>query len=95
MPFREAHEVSGACVRAAEVRGVELWDLGDEELHAISPALTPDVRARLSARAAVAGRSQFGGTAPERVREQLTDLRERLDAWSAWAAVSPVPLPWA
>ncbi len=95
MPFREAHEVSGACVRAAEVRGVELWDVGDEELHAISPALTPDVRARLSARAAVAGRSQFGGTAPERVREQLTDLRERLDAWSAWAAVSPVPLPWA
>ena len=27
MPFREAHEVSGACVRAAEARGVELWDL--------------------------------------------------------------------
>ena len=93
MPFREAHEVSGACVRTAEVRGVELWDLTDAELAAASPALTPEVRARLSAPAAVAARSQFGGTAPERVREQLADLRQRVVAWAQWAADNPVPLP--
>nr|MCU0284505.1 argininosuccinate lyase [Candidatus Nanopelagicales bacterium] len=68
MPFREAHEVSGACVRAAEVRGVELWHLDAEELAAIDPALTPEVRQRLSARAAIEARSRFGGTAPARVR---------------------------
>jgi argininosuccinate lyase len=92
MPFREAHEVSGACVRAAEVRGVELWDLADDELQGISEALTPEVRERLSARAAVAARSRFGGTAPVRVREQLADLRERSAGWSAWAGANPVPL---
>jgi argininosuccinate lyase len=92
MPFREAHEVSGACVRAAEVRGVELWDLADDELQAISGALTPEVRERLSARAAVAARARFGGTAPVRVREQLAALRERAAGWSAWADANPVPL---
>jgi argininosuccinate lyase len=93
MPFREAHEVSGACVRAAEVRGVELWHLDDEELAAIDPALTPEVRQRLSARAAIEARSRFGGTAPDRVREQLADLRVRTQQWAAWAAANPVPLP--
>ena len=32
VPFRVAHEVAGACVRACEARGIELWDLTDEEL---------------------------------------------------------------
>ncbi|NKX56961.1 lyase family protein, partial [Arthrobacter mobilis] len=31
VPFREAHELSGAAVKQAESRGVELWDLTDEE----------------------------------------------------------------
>jgi len=30
--FRIAHEISGACVRECESRGIELWDLSDEEL---------------------------------------------------------------
>ncbi|MDH4016229.1 MAG: argininosuccinate lyase [Actinomycetota bacterium] len=91
MPFREAHEISGACVRAAEARGVELWDLTDDELAAISPDLQPEVRHRLSAHAAVEARSRFGGTAPERVREQLSDLQSRTSGWARWAAVNPVP----
>ena len=78
MPFRDAHEVAGACVRAAEARGVELWDLTDEEFAAISADLTPEVRERLTAQAAVAARSQFGGTAPVRVREQLAALAEQV-----------------
>lgn len=32
VPFREAHEASGACVQIAEKRGVDLVDLTDEEL---------------------------------------------------------------
>lgn len=32
VPFREAHEASGECVRLAESRGVDLVDLTDEEL---------------------------------------------------------------
>ncbi|MGA0946350.1 MAG: argininosuccinate lyase, partial [Candidatus Nanopelagicales bacterium] len=39
VPFRDAHEIAGACVREAESRGVELWDLADEVLAEISAAL--------------------------------------------------------
>ncbi|WP_260984752.1 lyase family protein, partial [Brevibacterium casei] len=31
VPFRVAHELSGACVQLAESRDVELWDLTDED----------------------------------------------------------------
>ena len=41
VPFRVAHEVAGACVRECEGRGIELWDLSDDDLAAISPHLTP------------------------------------------------------
>jgi argininosuccinate lyase len=78
VPFREAHELSGACVRAAEARGVELWDLTDEEFGSISPHLTPGVRDVLSVEGSIASRDGRGGTAPSRVREQLQELRSRL-----------------
>jgi len=76
-PFRIAHEVAGACVRAAEAKGTELDGLTDEEFAAISPALTPAVRDVLTAEGSVASRNGRGGTAPERVREQLAELRTK------------------
>ena len=78
VPFREAHELAGACVQQAESRGVELWDLSDAELLAISPHLDASVREVLSAEGSLASRSAFGGTAPVRVREQLLALQERM-----------------
>ena len=75
VPFRDAHEISGACVAAAEARGVELWDLTDTELSDASAHLTPAVREVLSTEGALAARSRIGGTAPVRVREQLAAAR--------------------
>lgn len=80
VPFRVAHEAAGACVRAAESRGVGLEDLTDEEFHAISPALTPEVRSVLTVEGSIASRSAHGGTAPSRVREQLDALVARAAA---------------
>ena len=80
-PFRVAHELAGACVRAAEARGVELDDLTDDEFAAISAALTPAVRSVLTAEGSVASRDSRGGTAPVRVREQLGELRTRADGY--------------
>ena len=76
MPFRYAHEVAGACVAAAEARGVELWDLTDDELQAASPLLTPEVRAVLDVPGALAGRTTPGGTAPAQVAAQLARARQ-------------------
>lgn len=79
VPFRVAHEVAGACVRACEQHepAVELWQLTDDELAAIHPALTPEVRSVLSVEGSVASRSAHGGTAPVRVAEQLGRARAR------------------
>jgi argininosuccinate lyase len=79
-PFRVAHELAGACVRAAEEKGTELDGLTDEEFAAISPALTPAVRLVLTAEGSVASRDGRGGTAPVRVREQLAELGTRAGA---------------
>ncbi|MET0952085.1 MAG: argininosuccinate lyase [Aeromicrobium sp.] len=78
VPFRDAHEISGACVQACEQRGIELWDLSDDDFSAISPALTPGVREVLTVEGSLASRSSRGGTAQVRVAEQLAELRSRL-----------------
>jgi argininosuccinate lyase len=85
VPFREAHEIAGACVRRCEQRGSELWDLTDEDLAAVSPHLTPQVRSVLSVPGAIASRDARGGTAVERVREQLGELRAVADRLGVWA----------
>ncbi|HEX5017918.1 MAG TPA: argininosuccinate lyase [Actinomycetes bacterium] len=87
VPFREAHEISGACVRLCDDRGVELWDLTDDDLSGVSPHLTPDVRSVLSLQGALEARSAFGGTAPSRVVEQLERARDRVADDAAWALV--------
>ncbi|MEH3034545.1 MAG: argininosuccinate lyase [Aeromicrobium erythreum] len=78
VPFREAHELSGACVQACEQRGIELWDLSDDDFAAISPHLTPDVRSVLSVEGSISSRDARGGTARARVSEQLLELRSRI-----------------
>ncbi|NLE71149.1 MAG: argininosuccinate lyase [Actinomycetales bacterium] len=86
VPFREAHEVAGACVRACEERGIELWDLSDADLAAVSPHLTPEVREVLTVAGSLASRDAVGGTAPARVAEQLAACRARAAELRAWAA---------
>ena len=80
VPFREAHELAGACVRRCEELGCDLPDLDDDELEAISPHLTPDVREVLTVEGSVASRSGRGGTAPARVRDQLAELAARVQS---------------
>ncbi len=86
VPFREAHEVAGACVRACEERGIELWDLSADDLAAISPHLTPAVRDVLTVEGSLASRDAVGGTAPVRVAEQLDACRARTAQLREWAA---------
>ena len=78
VPFRVAHELSGACVQACEKSGKELWDLTDTEFAAISPHLTPGVRKVLTVGGSLASRNGRGGTAPERVVEQLAELKAKV-----------------
>jgi argininosuccinate lyase len=85
VPFRDAHEAAGACVRAAEARGVGLHELTDRELAEVNPALTADVRDVLTVPGSIASRDAYGGTAPARVAEQLLRVRAAADAHRTWA----------
>ncbi|GAA1873573.1 argininosuccinate lyase [Myceligenerans crystallogenes] len=85
VPFRVAHEVAGACVRECESRGIELWDLSDDDLAGISGHLTPAVREVLTVEGSLASRDGIGGTAPARVREQIDHAKERSTEYRLWA----------
>jgi argininosuccinate lyase len=85
VPFRDAHEIAGDSVRRCESRGIELWDLTDEDLAAISPSLTPEVRSVLSVEGSLASRDGYGGTAPVRVREQLDRALSDVELQREWA----------
>ncbi|MDR6865419.1 argininosuccinate lyase [Microbacterium resistens] len=80
VPFREAHEISGALVRACEERGIGLEDASDELLAEVSAHLRPAVREVLSIEGSVASRDGVGGTAPIRVGEQRSELVARAQA---------------
>ncbi len=84
VPFREAHEIAGACVRVCEQKGVELPDLTDQDFAKISPHLHAGVRKVLTVAGAVAARQGVGGTAPVRVREQLSALQTGIENARKW-----------
>jgi argininosuccinate lyase len=84
VPFAEAHEIAGACVRRCEDRGIELKDLSADDLAEISPHLTSAVHSVLTVAGSINSRSGRGGTAEARVREQLTEVDVGLAAVRKW-----------
>jgi len=78
VPFRDAHEISGSLVAFCERNGLELDEATDAQLASVSPLLTPAVRSVLTVDGSIRSRSGAGGTAPERVAEQLAALAERV-----------------
>ncbi|MGQ0774870.1 MAG: argininosuccinate lyase [Pseudonocardiales bacterium] len=84
VPFRTAHEAAGSCVRLAESRGVGLAELSESELRATHPKFTADVQQVLSVAGSIGARTGYGGTAPERVAEQLQRARRAVSEHRAW-----------
>jgi argininosuccinate lyase len=76
-PFREAHEITGKIVRRAEEMGVaELGLLPLGEYQAVDARITAAARALLTVEKSVESRDSYGGTAPQRVREQIERWKE-------------------
>ncbi len=75
VPFRKAHGVVGAIVRAAIASGRALEDFSVAELRRFSPVFAEDVRRWLTHEAAVSRRRATGGTAPSNVRRRLKALK--------------------
>lgn len=80
VPFSQAHEAAGICVRTCESQSLELHELSDDQFQAIHPLLTPGVRAVLTVNGALESRSATGGTSPAAVTKQLAELQREIAA---------------
>jgi argininosuccinate lyase len=83
VPFRDAHAVVGAAVRAALARDLELSELSLAELQKLEPRIDAEVYAALDIDQALAARDHRGGTAPARVRAACVAARIRLQTAGA------------
>ncbi len=78
MPFRDAHHVTGALVKLAEDRGIDLPDLTLEDMQTVHAKISQDVFDVLGVHNSVASRTSYGGTAPDQVRAQVARWKEIL-----------------
>jgi argininosuccinate lyase len=76
--FREAHGVVGQIVRYCEKQGVTLADLSLPEWKSFHHAFGDDILRVISPAGAAAAKRSPGGTAPERVKDQLAQARKLL-----------------
>src|SRR5579862_6938114 len=79
VPFREAHEVVGKVLRAAEREGKSIREMPIERLKEFSPAFGRDLSTVLTLESALARRAVAGGTAPAAVRAALSEFKARLE----------------
>lgn len=86
VPFREAHHRVGALVRRMEAQGLTVEDLTPEVLARLDPSIPGELLAVLDPGRAVQARRSAGGTAPERVAEQIAALRRSLSAGAGGGA---------
>ncbi|MBU6347582.1 MAG: argininosuccinate lyase [Actinomycetales bacterium] len=89
IPFNQAHEIAGTCVKTAEGLGVELHQLTDEQLGAIDLSLTPEVREVLTVVGSLNSRSTPNGTAPASVQSQLEAAEFGIKSSSSWINAKP------
>ncbi|MGH9733088.1 MAG: argininosuccinate lyase [Candidatus Acidiferrales bacterium] len=77
-PFRDAHEIVGKILRAAEQEGKSIREMPIDRLKEFSPNFCDDLRSTLSVASALDRRAASGGTAPDAVRAALEDFNLRV-----------------
>ena len=92
VPFRQAHEIVGRIVRAAETSGRALGSFSLEELRAFSSVFEASA-VGLQPADLVRARNVVGGPAPEQVRAQLEFAKARTQDHREWIERSVARLP--
>jgi argininosuccinate lyase len=80
VPFRLAHEQIGKAVQMCLQRQCELHDLSLEELRSVNLKFDHDFYACLKLESVLAIHEVPGGTAPARVKQAITDARQRIES---------------
>ena len=76
MPFRTAHGVSARAVRIAIEKNCRLEDLELSVFKECSDLIDDDIYSFITSKACVEARNTTGGPSPERVDEQISELKE-------------------
>jgi len=84
IPFAQAHEIAGECVRVCERAEIELHELTDAQLTEIHPELKPDLRNLLTIEGAVASRTSALGTSIASVSAQISELETATQEAKKW-----------
>jgi len=79
VPFRQSHGIVAGLVRTAVDSGRKLSDLSQDELTQHSDVLDEEFYDVLAQRSWLESKVSEGGTALDRVREQLAHARAELD----------------
>jgi argininosuccinate lyase len=91
VPFNQAHEISGKCVKLAESKNQEVHELSASDLHSVSKELISDVLSALTVKSALLARSSYSGTSPVNVKAQIGRMNEKISVLNKWANHNPVP----
>ncbi len=84
VPFAQAHEAAGECVRLCESAGIELHELSNDQLEAIHPELKSDLKEFLTTQGAVASRTSSLGTSISSVTKQIDGLENATKEAKSW-----------
>jgi argininosuccinate lyase len=79
VPFAQAHEVAGACVKYCEAKGIELDQIPVEVLGGFHPDLKLEVLGQLNVSSAVNSRNSDMGTSPKSVVTAISTLEGDLN----------------
>jgi len=91
IPFNQAHEISGKCVKLAESKNLEVHQLSASDLSSVAKELTSDVLEVLTVKAALDARSSYSGTSPVKVKAQIGRMNEKISVLNKWANHNPIP----
>ena len=79
VPFSEAHEAAGACVKYCEENKIELQQIPLDQLKKINSQLKPDLLDLLNSKTAIDSRSSIMGTSPISVKGAISKLNDELN----------------
>jgi argininosuccinate lyase len=80
IPFREAHGIAGQVVKYCEEQGIVFGKMSLEEWRSFSTEFGEDITECISAAGAVKAKRSPGGTAPDRVKEQIEHGKKLLES---------------
>ncbi len=89
--FKEAHDISGECVKLAESKGIEVHELNQQDLSSIDSRITSQIQNVLTLKNAIESRTSYAGTSPSSVKAQIKRISGKIADMNKWAQLNPVP----